>query len=208
MTASTEPVLYHAPFACSFAVKLAAQWGGLNLDTVTLDLSSKQLRDGSDYRDIHATGQVSALRWLDGTLLTETSACLAWVQSKTDPLPDAELFQMLRWLGFCTTELHKQGLRVIFYDEATDAVKAKFRALTEDRLAYLATHLENRTYLLGDKRTAADAYLTWFLTLSDRAGIDTDAIAPYRDRMLSDKTVQACLADDARLKADLMETLS
>jgi len=114
----------------------------------------------------------------DETVLTETSACLIWVQShsintafRRDP-NSPDYFQMLRWISFCGTELHKQLLRIVFYDEATEVVKDNFRTLATSRLAILEKHLSGRTVLVGDTLSAADAYLTWFLTLSEKAGVE------------------------------------
>jgi len=202
---STAPRLYHAPRTCSLAVRIAAQEGGVPLDIVPVDLGTHTLDDGTSFLEINPLGQVSVIRLPDGTLITETSACLVWAQSQSedtrfrrDP-PDPEFFQMLRWIGFCATELHKQLFRVVFYSEASTDVKDRFRSLVPDRLMLLETHLSDRAFLLGDRLSAADCYLAWALTLTDKAGID---ITPYaslcsaRDRLWERPSIRRLMEED------------
>ena len=124
----------------------------------------------TDFTGHNPLAQVSTLILPDESILTETSACLIWVQSQS-PNPEfkrtpdqTEYFQMLRWIGFCATELHKQILRIIFYDEATEDVKDNFRRLGHSRLQRLNEDLADRPALVGTAYSAADAYLAWFLT--------------------------------------------
>lgn len=174
-------LLYHCPLNCSLAVRFAAAEGEVTLNIDWVDFETKALSSGGSFLDVNPLGQVSTMRLPSGDLLTETSACLLWVQSQShtafrvDP-EDPNYFQLVRWLGFTATELHKQILRVVFYNEATDPVKDNFRALAPDRLALLEAYLKDKEYLVGNGFTAADAYLVWFLLLADRAGI---AISRY-----------------------------
>ena len=113
-------LLYHCPFNCSLAVRFAAAEGDVPLDLDLVDFDTKALASGGSFLDVNPLGQVSTLRLETGELLTETSACLLWVQSQSQTgmkvaPEDPEYFQMLRWLGFTATELHKQVLRVVFY---------------------------------------------------------------------------------------------
>ena len=199
------PTLYHAPMTCSMAVRIAAAEGDLDLHIERVDLGTKALASGGSLRDVNTLGQVSTLRLGTGEILTETSACLLWVQAH-GPNPafhvtadDPVYFQMVRWLGFVATELHKQIFRVVFYDEATDAVKDRFRALALDRFALLDDHLATRPFLTGDQFCAADAYLSWFFVLAARAGVQTHdyaSLEAYRERVLARPTVTAMIEDD------------
>lgn len=210
MIASPKPAaLYHAPFTCSFAVRLAAKWGDLPLDIRPTGLGQQARQDLIVHNPL---AQVSTLALPDGSVLTETSACLIWVQTQSQnpefrrTSDQAEYFQMLKWIGFCATELHKQLLRIVFYDEATEDVKDKFRRLSTSRLQWLNEHLEGRTTLVGHTYSAADAYLTWFLTLASKAGVDLmpfKTLSSYYDRVRHDENVEVLLLDDARIKASL-----
>ena len=178
-------LLYHCPLNCSLAVRFAASEGDVPLNLDHVDFDTKALSSGGSLRDINPLGQVSTMRLETGELLTETMACLLWVQSQSatdfriNP-EDADYFQLVRWLSFTATELHKQILRVVFYSEATDPVKDNFRALAPDRFDLLETHFKDSTFLVGNRFSAADAYLVWFLLLAERAGLTTSR-HPYLD---------------------------
>ncbi|MDJ0612609.1 MAG: glutathione binding-like protein [Rhizobiaceae bacterium] len=198
-------LLYHRPFNCSLAVLIGAAEAGVEINTdLVVDTKSKALESGGSLMAINPLGQVSTMQLENGELLTETSACLIWVQSQSTTSfhvshDDPRYFQMLRWLGFVATELHKQALRIIYYSEATDKVKDNFRSLVPARLALLDNHLESRDYMLGQDFTAADAYLTWFLLHAERAKVWYPGYAnleAYRDRVMARPVVARVIDAD------------
>jgi len=214
MTASTKaPQLFHAPFTCSLAVRFAAAWGDVPLDVLPVKLGRSTTNSEKQLLAVNPIGQVSTMVLPDDSVLTETSVCLIWVQSQSENNSfrrgpnSSDYFQMLRWINFCSTELHSKLLRIVFYDEATDAVKENFRTLAQTRLARLDGHLTDRQVLVGDTLSAADAYLFWFLTLSEKAGV---AIEPYTNlsayfaRHAANQDVSALLAEDRLLKTSLI----
>lgn len=197
--------LFHAPLACSLAARIAAAEGNVPLNIEYLNLRTKELEKGGSFLDVNPLGQVSTLKLETGDLLTETSATILWVQSQSTQngfhinANTPAYFQMVRWLGFCATELHKQIFRIVFYGEATDEVKDRIRDLAPQRFKFLDDHLKGRPFLLGDTFTAADAYLTWFFVLSDKARLDasgyTNLIA-YRDRTLNRPLIRELISSD------------
>ncbi|MBN3563727.1 glutathione binding-like protein [Aliamphritea spongicola] len=200
--------LMHAPLTCSLAARIAAAEGGVSLNTEYLNLRTKTLENGSSLYDINPLGQVSVLRFDNGEILTETSTCLLWIQSQSENSHfhrspnDPEYFQMLRWIAFCATELHKQIFRVVFYPEATDSVKDKIRDLAPLRFEVLNNHLADREFLVGDSFSAADAYLTWFFVLAENARLNPseyEHLNAYRERMLARPLIKALIESD-RLK--------
>ena len=197
-------LLYHCPLNCSLAVRFAAAEGEVPLNLDLVDFETKALSSGGSFLEINPLGQVSTMRLETGELLTETSACLLWVQSQSRTTfrvhpDDPDYFQMVRWLGFIATELHKQILRVVFYSEATDPVKDKFRALAPERFDLLEEHLIEKEYLLGQRFTAADAYLIWFLLLADRANVPISRhprLKAYYQHMSKRPKISALIAED------------
>lgn len=197
-------LLYHCPFNCSLAVRFAAAEADVPLDLDLVDFDTKALSSGGSLLDVNPLGQVSTMRLETGELLTETLACLLWVQDQARndvriAQGDAAYFQVVRWLSFTSTELHKQILRVVFYGEATDPVKDNFRALAPARFDVLEAQLGDRDFLVGNTFTVADAYLTWFLVLAERAQVSTDAhptLQAYFARMITRPKIAALIADD------------
>ncbi|WP_343564417.1 glutathione S-transferase family protein [Kiloniella sp. b19] len=200
--------LMHAPLTCSLAARFVAAEGDVPLEIAFLNLATKELERGGSLYDINPLGQVSVLQFEDGTTLTETSTVLLYLQSlsektgfRRDP-SDVDYFQMVRWIAFCATELHKQIFRVVFYNEATDDVKDRVRDLAPQRFELLDRHLADREFLVGDSFSAADAYLSWFFVLSRNARLDESGysnLVAYRDRMLARPKIAELIESD-RLK--------
>jgi len=191
--------------ACSLAARFAAAEGGVTLEIEQVDLGTKLMANGESLYTYNPLGQVSVLLLDDGQVVTETSTVLTWIQSQSTDhqfrceSESAEYFQMLRWLAFCATELHKQIFRVVFYPEATDEVKDRVRGLAPARFELLNHHLSDRDFLLGEHFTAADAYLTWFFVLAERAQVDPNAyphLSAYAKRVFERPSIQSVLADD------------
>lgn len=206
--------LYHAPLACSLAARFAAAEGGVALDLEYLNLRTKELLSGGSFYDVNPLGQVSVLKLESGELLTETATTILWIQSQSEnndfkiEANDPRYFQMVRWLGFCATELHKQIFRIVFYDEATEAVKDRIRELAPQRFAVLDHHLADKPYLLGENFTAADAYLSWFFVLSDNARLDASTypnLQAYQERTLNRPLIKALIESDSIKRKEIYQ---
>jgi glutathione S-transferase len=167
--------LYFAPGACSQAVHIALREAGLPFEVEKVDLRSKKTAGGNDYKTINPKGYVPALQLDDGQVLTEVSALLQYVGDKTPALLPAvgtiERYRALEWLGFISTELHKQFSP--FFDPTTsDEVKQKQRDKLNGRFEYVNARLEGKQFLLGDTFSAPDAYLFVMTRWSAVAGLD------------------------------------
>ncbi len=200
--------LYHIPMTCSLSVRIAAAFGDVPLHIIQADTLGRDA-----YQAINPLGQVCTLITPDGETITETSAALMWVQSQsTDDAfrrepKDADYYQLIRWIGFVATEIHKQIYRMVFYDELDDGSKDNIRALAPARFGLLDEHLTERKFLLGDHISAADAYLCWAMRLAERAGLDPapyQHLNSYAQRVHAIPTIDATLADDwARKQAEM-----
>ena len=205
------PTLYHAPLTCSLAARFAAAEAGIPLDIEYVNLQNKELERGGSLYDVNPLGQVSVLQLDDGTKLTETSTVLLWLQSQSkneafrvNP-EDPEYFQMLRWTAFCATELHKGLYRVVFYDEATEPVKDRVRDLAPLRFTVLDNQLAKHSFLTGERFTAADAYLSWFFVLSEKAQLDHSGypnLETYRQTVLARPALRELIESDYKKKVE------
>ncbi|MFN8641628.1 MAG: glutathione binding-like protein [Candidatus Binatia bacterium] len=195
--------LFFSPFACSLASHIAAREAGIPLDLRQVVLATKRTADGADYLAITPKGQVPVLRLDDGSLLTENPVILQYLaeqRPESGLLPPAgsrARLEVLEWVAFVSTEVHKAIFYPIFHPAAADGAKALARELAPHRLNLLAQRLEGREFLVGDRFTIADAYLTWALNLCRHAGLDLGAwptLQSYSARMQERPGVRAAMA--------------
>jgi len=156
--------LYCKPGACSLSPHIVARECGLDFTQVNVDLQKKLTEQGEDYWQINPKGQVPALQFDDGTILTEG---VAIVQYLADLKPDYHLlaptgsltrYHTLEWLSFISSELHK-GFSPLFRLDTPDAYKPQLRAQLEKKFQLVNAALEDKQWLLGTRYTVADIYL-------------------------------------------------
>jgi glutathione S-transferase len=156
--------LYFSPGACSLSPHIVLQEAGLDFTLERVDIPKRQTAGGADFLAINSKGYVPALELKDGTVLTEGPAIVQFV---ADLAPDRQLapangtlerYQLIEWLNFIATELHK-GFSPLFRPTSTDDMKQAARAGLTNRLGWVAQRLEGRDYLMGPQFTVADAYL-------------------------------------------------
>lgn len=204
--------LYFSPLACSLAARIALREAGLEARYHRVDLDSKTLtEDGSDYRAIAPKGKVPALRLEDGSLLTENVAVLHCIADRSPSLrsPDgadaASAYRLAEWLGFVATELHKGFLHPTFAPDSPAEMRRHVRMNVAGALANVDASLADRTWLLGDAFSVADAYLAWALVLTRHLGVDFSpwpALAAYLGRALARPSVHEALAIERRLNPE------
>ena len=69
--------------------------------------------------------------------------------------------------------------------------------------AVISAHLTDRDYLIGDRFTVADAYLTWSLLLFGRCGVDLaqwPPLAAYLARMQARPHIKAAIDIEMELR--------
>lgn len=195
--------LYFAPFACSLVSHITAREAGIPLDLRQVDLATRRLADGGDYLAVTPKGYVPALRLDDGSLLTENPVVVQYLADQRPqsgllpPVGSRQRYEVLEWVLYLSTEIHKGILNPIFSPTTPEAVKTHARSVAPRRLPVLARQVDDRELLVGDRFTVADAYLTWALTLCRHAGISLDpwpSLRAYRKRMQARPAVQAAIA--------------
>lgn len=182
--------LYFIPFACSLATRIAIEEAELDAEFVQV-LPGGRLPDGRPFTTISPMGYVPAMETIGGLALTEGPAVLTYIadlaaEGVLAPAPyTEERYQMMRWLNFISTELHKAVFVPLMSKSAPEGAKAWARALATKRLDLLSAHLDGADYL-GDSFSVADAYLLSILNWCEHAGMpiaDWPVLLGWRTRM-------------------------
>ena len=198
--------LYFSPFACSLASHITAREAGLPLDLEAVTLSTKRTASGADFLAVSPKGQVPTLRLDDGAILTENAAVLQYLADAAPaagllPAPGSrDRYRVLEWLNYVGTEIHKGCYYAMFSPDAPPEAKGWARGLLDKKLAYVAAQLAGKSFVVGDRFTIADAYLTWALTLAQKVGADFGphpALGAYLQKMHARPAVQAAIAAEA-----------
>lgn len=169
--------LYYSPGACSLSPHIALREAGLAFELEKVDLRSKKTAADADYAKINPKGYVPALRFDDGTMLTEGPAIVQWVADEVPqkhlapPAGTMQRYKLIEWLNFISTELHKQ-FSPLFNPLSGDDVKSRQRELLGRRFDFVQQQLGARPYLLGEHFSVADGYL--FTVLNWCRWVDID----------------------------------
>ena len=199
--------LYYSPGACSLSPHIVLREAGLPFELVLASTKTKKLADGSDYNLVNPKSQVPALELNDGQRLTEGPVIVQYIadQAPTSGLAPAAgsmaRYRVMEWLNFITSELHKTFSPL--FNPATPAdAKPLFSARVLDRLTWVDTQLEGKSYLTGDTFTVADAYLFVVTNWTKFVGIDISGLknlGAFMGRVAARPAVQAALKAEGLL---------
>ena len=155
--------LYFSPGACSLAVHIALREVGARFDLAAVDLATHRTADGGDYAAISPRGYVPLLELDDGSRHTEAAALLQHV-ADLDPAQaligapgTGRRLEVLEWLAFVSTELHKAFSPWLWHKKTADSTRKAVKERLATRFAELDARLATREFLAGDY-SVADAY--------------------------------------------------
>ena len=200
--------LYYSPGACSLSPHIVLHEAELQHETVMVSTKSHKLQDGTDYYGINPLGYVPFLVLDNGDTLHEGPAI---VQYLADLAPEKNLapangtvarYHLQEWLNFISTEVHK-GFGPLFNPATPEDYKPLARASVLKRLAWVNEQLANKSYLMGDQFTVADAYFFTITGWAQFVGLDIselENIQAYRERILARPAVQAAMKAEGLLK--------
>jgi len=200
--------LYYSPGACSLSPHIVLHEAELQHETVMVSTKSHKLQDGTDYYGINPLGYVPFLVLDSGDTLREGPAI---VQYLADLAPEKNLapangtvarYHLQEWLNFIGTEVHK-GFGPLFNPATPEDYKPLARANLIKRLSWVNEQLANKTYLMGDQFTVADAYFFTVTGWAQFVGLDISElqhIQAYRERILARPAVQAAMKAEGLLK--------
>ena len=192
--------LYFSPLASSMATRIALDDANCSADYIEVcPLTKRTLPDDADFSAINPLGLTPTLITDDGDAITENVAILMYVSDSTSRTPSSphERRQLLEWLGFVATEIHKGVFNPLFDPTANDAVRQYAATKSRSRLEYLDAKLDGRTYLIGDDFSVADAYLVTLLHTAQATPVDLTQypnVNGYLERHLARPSVASAVA--------------
>lgn len=201
--------LYYAPAYCSQAVHIALREAGLAFELVQVDTVAARASDGADFRAINPRGYVPVLELDDGSRHTEVAALLQYVGDlapATGLMPAAgsrERFEVLQWLTFVSSELHKGFSPWLFHKDTADSTRRAVRDRLKLRIGDVDARLADRAWLVGDRFTVADAYAFTILGWAPMVGMGLSPwphVQAWRDRVRARPAVRAALRAEGLLK--------
>ena len=169
--------LYYSPGACSLSPHIVANEAGINVELVKVDLKNHKLTNGTDFLTINPKGYVPVLEINEGEILTEGPAIVQYLgdqQSKAEVVPAAgtmERYHLQEMLGYINSELHKTYSLLFSPSLNPDVIKER-KDYLKKRYQFLDKKLSEHEYLLGEKFSAADAYLFTVTTWAKKMEID------------------------------------
>lgn len=185
--------LFFTPEFSSLADHIALLEAGLQFEIAEVDLETKQLSAGGSYLDVNPKGQVPALMFDNGQVLTENVAILAWVADRAPhlaPAGDLGRYQLLETLSFIASEIHK---RFPIYMSLPEDAQAPIADDIVRWFGLVASRLE-RGYLFGETFSVADAYLFVMARGALQLGFPLDEAFPdYVARIDARPAVQTAL---------------
>jgi glutathione S-transferase len=200
--------LYYVPGACSLAPHIALREAGIQFDLDKVDPATKKTASGEDFMKANPKGYVPALRTHQGNVMTEASVLVQFV---ADQKPEANLapkfgtterYQMMEWLNFIATELHK-GFGPLWNPNAPAETKEGAKNALARRFDTLEAHFATRSYIMGDQFTVADAYLFTVMNWANYHKLDLSKwphLGKFMGRVASRPKVQEALKAEGLLQ--------
>ncbi len=199
--------LYFSPGACSLSPHIVLREAGLKFELEQVDLKTKKTRSGVAFSTINPKGAVPALQLDDGQVLTEGAVIVQYI---ADQKPEAKLapaagtlerYRLQEWLNYIASELHK-AFSPLFRSTTAEDAKQEIKEGLQGKFEYVNRQLEGKQFLLGDRFSAADAYLFTMMTWAKFTAVDLSrfpALTAYYQRIKERPAVQAAV--DAEKKA-------
>lgn len=169
--------LYYSPGACSMAPHIVAREAGHPIELDKVDIRNKKTAGGGDFWKVNPKGYVPALVLDDGEVLTEVGVICQYL---ADQKPESGLvppcgtmarYHQMEALNFAATEVHKQ-IGALFNPQLTPEMRQVQIGAIGRRLGALEKMLEGKQFIMGDRFSAADAYLFTVLNWTGLHKID------------------------------------
>lgn len=177
--------LYFSPGACCMSCHIALQEAKIPFELVYVGRHADEAVKKA-YLQINPLGAVPALELNDKTILTQNIAILEYI---ADQKPETGLIakagtieraEIMKWLSLVASDLHKSFLplfvlsRISQHAVAQEDIKKWSFANIDKYLSLIDKHLQDKTYLAGEKFTIADCYLFTVYSWTSHISFPTD----------------------------------
>jgi glutathione S-transferase len=200
--------LYYSPGACSLSPHIVAREAGIDLELEKVDTKSHTFGSGGDFYSVNPKGYVPALEIKAGEILTEGPAIVQYLGDQkpgSGIVPAAgtlERYRLQEMLGYINSEIHKTYSPL--FNKATTPEQADERKqYLKKRYKYLDDKLAGREYLVGDRFSAADAYLFTVTNWAQHVKLDLSGfpnILAFQKRVAARPAVQQAMKEEGLLK--------
>ncbi len=199
--------LYYAPGACSLSPHIVACEAGIDLQLEKVDTKSHTFNGGSDFYKVNPKGYVPALEIKAGDVLTEGPAIVQYLGDQkpqsgiVPPAGSTERYRLQEMLGFINSEIHKTYSPL--FGKPSEEVANERREYLKKRYAYLEGILATQQYLVGNKFSAADAYLFTVTNWSKYVNLDLSGfpnLQEFQKRVAARPAVQQAMKEEGLLK--------
>lgn len=195
--------LFYVPGVCSMVPHITLREGGFEFELDLVDVKNdKRTAEGQSYVALNPRGYVPALLLDDGTLMTEAQVIAQYL---ADQKPETKLapawgtrerYQVMQWLNFCATELHKT-FSPFFHPAAGAEFLAAWRARLDARLQVLSDAVVAGPWLMGEQFTIADVYAFYVMRMFQKQPVIKGTLNPvltgYYARIASRPAVKKVL---------------
>lgn len=205
--------LFFSPAACSMSCHITLEEAKIPFELVYVGKNADE-KTRRHFLEINPLGAVPAVQFEDGKILTQNIAILEYL---ADQKPEAGLIakvgswaraETLRWLSLVATDLHKSFGPLFKLSSITANVDAQqdiknwaFSNINK-YLTVIETHLKNKTFLVSENFTIADAYLFTVYQWTKLVSFPTDAypaLNRYSENIAKRPAVMAVHAREAVL---------
>ena len=200
--------LFYSPGACSLSPHIVAREAGLDVQLEKVDTKTHTYGAGSDFYKVNPKGYVPALEIKAGEILTEGPAIVQYLGDQkpqsgvVPPAGSLERYRLQEMLGYINSEIHKT-YSPLFNKATTPEAADERREYLKKRYAYLEGILATQQYLVGNKFSAADAYLFTVTQWAKYVALDLAGfpnLQAFQGRIAARPAVQQALREEGLLK--------
>lgn len=199
--------LYFSPGACSLSPHIVAREAGIDLQLAKVDTKSHTYNGGSDFFKVNPKGYVPALEIKPGEVLTEGPAIVQYLGDQkpqsgiVPPAGSLERYRLQEMLGYINSEIHKSYSPL--FGKPSEDVANERREYLKKRYAYVEGILATQDYLVGNRFSAADAYLFTVTNWSKHVNLDLSGypnLQAFQKRVAERPAVQQAMKEEGLLK--------